>query len=568
MKPRIAVLSNVNMNYMIRLLKKEYEVYDSEGYGNELGTLMNPASSYHSFEPRITFLLMDLMEVLEHELDAAAGVSSIEQWFGMLENCLDSRCLYYISDAYLWGPELEVVWDPDRKRALEAIWQEKLNELCKKHSNVFILPYRHVIEKLGEENTFSLKMWYLGRIHHTNEAQKRLAELICEKTSLQSRIPKKVLALDLDNTLWGGLAGETDHTPIALSEDHGGLAYKNLQRVILQMQKQGVLLAIVSKNNEADAMEILEKHPHCVLRPQCFAAYRINWNPKHENIMELARELNLGIDSFVFWDDNPTERELVKTMLPEVAVPDFPGKPEELAPAMIAIYREYFEKASVTKEDLEKTESYAANARRSRLQGQTADFGEYLKLLKIDIIREDPNANVERLTQLVNKTNQFNLTTIRYDQSKMQDILQNENKKVFLYRVTDCFGDNGIVAAVIVALDGDRTADGTLTTSGGVGVDARPATGSIPAIEELVMSCRVMGKNIEYAIVEDVENQLEEAGYTGLAGKYIPTAKNKPVEQLYENLGYKIVNQTDEGVKNYAIDLANRPKRVYYAKIR
>ncbi|MBQ8230360.1 MAG: HAD-IIIC family phosphatase [Lachnospiraceae bacterium] len=543
MKPRIAVLSNVNMNYMIRLLKKEYEVYDSEGYGNELGTMMNPASSYHSFEPQITFLIMDLMEVLEHELEPSAGVSSIERWFGMLESCLDSRCLYYISDACLWGPELEVVWDPDRKRALEAVWQETLKELSKKYSNVFILPYRQTIEKLGEENAFSLKMWYLGRILHTNEAQKRLASLIGDKASLQSRIPKKVLALDLDNTLWGGLAGEAEHTPIALSEDHGGLAYKNLQRVILQMQKQGVLLVIVSKNNEKDAMDILEKHPHCVLRPQCFAAHRINWNPKHENILELARELNLGTDSFVFWDDNPTERELIKTMLPEVAVPDFPQKPEELAQAMIAIYREYFEKASVTQEDLVKTESYAANARRSRLQGQAADFEDYLKQLEIQIIREDPLANVERLTQLVNKTNQFNLTTIRYDQSQMQEILQNESKKVFLYRVTDCFGDNGIVAAAIVALDG------------------------IPAIEELVMSCRVMGKNIEYAIVEDMEDQLREVGYTGLAAKYIPTAKNKPVELFYEKLGYEIVSQTDEGVKNYAIDLAKRPKRVYYAKI-
>ena len=543
MKPRIAVLSNVNMNYMIRLLKKEYEVYDSEGYGNELGILMNPASSYHSFEPQITFLIMDPMEVLEHELEPAAGASSIERWFGMLESCLDSRCLYYISDACLWGPELEVVWDPDRKRALETIWQEKLKELSKKYSNVFILPYRQTIEKLGEENAFSLKMWYLGRILHSNEAQKRLAGLICEKAALQSRIPKKVLALDLDNTLWGGLAGEAEHTPIALSEDHGGLAYKNLQRVILQMQKQGVLLVIVSKNNKEDAMEILEKHPHCVLRPQCFAAHRINWLPKHENILDLARELNLGTDSFVFWDDNPTERELVKTMLPEVAVPDFPEKPEELAPAMIAIYREYFEKASITQEDLVKTESYAANARRSRLQGQAADFEDYLKQLEIEIIREDPLANVERLTQLVNKTNQFNVTTIRYDQPEMQDILQNKGKKVFLYRVTDCFGDNGIVAAAIVALD------------------------SVPVIEELVMSCRVMGKNIEYAIVEDMENQLREVGYTGLAAKYVPTAKNKPVELLYEKLGYEIVSQTDEGVKNYAIDLAKRPKRVYYAKI-
>ena len=545
MTPRIAVLSNVNMNYMIRLLKKEYEVYDSEGYGNELGTLMNPASSYHSFDPQITFLVMDLMEVLEHELDPEAGAACIDRWFGMLEGSLDSRRLYYISDAYLWGPELTVIWDPDRKRVLESLWQERLNALCQKHANVFILPYRHMVEELGEENTFSLKMWYLGKILHTNEAQKRLGSLIAGKAALQGRTAKKVLALDLDNTLWGGLAGEAEHTPIALSDDHGGLAYKNLQRVILQMQRQGVLLVIVSKNNEADALEILNKHPHCVLRPQCYAAYRINWSPKHENILALAKELNLGIDSFVFWDDNPTERELVKTMLPEVTVPDFPEKAEELAPAMAEIYHTYFEKASLTKEDLEKTESYAANAQRNRLQEQSADFGTYLKQLQIEIVREDPAANVERLTQLVNKTNQFNLTTVRYDQVKMQEILQNDSKRVFLYRVKDRFGDNGIVAAAIVDL----------------------TEGSLPVMEELVMSCRVMGKNIEYAIVEDIENQLLEAGYTRLAGQYLPTAKNKPVEMLYENLGYEIVEQTEDGSKKYEIDLARRPRRVYYASV-
>lgn len=541
MKYRIAVLSNVNMNFVIRLLKKEHQVYDSEGYGNELGILMNPASSYYAFEPQITFLVMDLMEVLGHELEA--GIASIDSWFDMLEGCFQPECLYYVSDAYLWGPELKVHHDPDRKRLLEAAWQKRLNRLCKEHSNVFILPYHHMIEELGEEDAFSLKMWYMGRILHTNEAQKRLSGLITEKLALQSRVPKKVLLLDLDNTLWGGLAGEAEHTPIALSEEHEGLAYKNLQRVILQMQKQGVLLGIVSKNNEEDAMEILRSHPHCVLRPECFAAYRINWEPKHENILQIAKELNLGTDSFVFWDDQPAERELVKSMLPQVAVPDFPNKPEELAEAMVQIYHAYFEKASVTEEDLKKTKQYADNARRNSLQASAGSFEDYLKQLQLVITRRDPAENTARLTQLVNKTNQFNLTTVRYDQLQLLQILQDPEKRVFLYNVEDCFGDNGIVAAAIV--------------------DVAKA----PVIEELVMSCRVMGKNVEYAIVEDMENALQAEGYTTLQAAYLPTAKNRPVEQLFEKLGYRITSRTEDGRKNYEIDLAKRPARVYYAKI-
>ncbi len=557
---KIAVLSNVNMNFVIRLLKKEFEVYESEGYGNELGVLMNPQSSYHGFGPQVTFLLMDLMEVVEHQLEVDTGrsygaVAAIDRWFAMLEGCLKPETIYYVSDGYLWGAELSVVSDPGRKQALEAIWQERLHALCRDHGNVYILPYRHLIEQMGEENAFSLKTWYLGKILHTNEAQKRISGLIREKVEVQGRTVKKVLLLDLDNTLWGGLAGEADHTPILLSEDHGGLAYKNLQRVVLQMQKQGVILAIVSKNNEEDAMEILRSHPHQVLRPECFAAFRINWQPKHENIVQIAQELNLGLDSFVFWDDNPTERELVSSMLPQVAVPAFPDKPEELAPAMVEIYHKFFEKAAVTKEDLEKTRQYADNAKRNQLQAQVQNFEEYLKQLEIVVTPEEPMANMVRLVQLVNKTNQFNLTTRRFEQAKMQQVLKDPHRRVFLYRVADCFGDNGIVAAGIAEVK---------ETDGDAGKEAVKSA----LIEELVMSCRVMGKNIEYAIVEDMENALLAEGCQFVEASYLPTAKNKPVETLYEKLGYTVIEKRQDGSKFYKIDLANRPDRVYYVTIR
>lgn len=538
---KIAVLSNVNMNFVIRSLKKEFLVYDSEGYGNELGVLMNPASSYHEFAPKITFLVMDLMEVIGHDLEMETGYAeqAVEKWFSSLESCLKPEQTYYVSDAYLWGQELLVAADPDVKRTVEAIWQEQLIRICKTHSNVHVLPYCRVIETLGEENAFSLKMWYLGKILHTNEAQKRLGSLIAEKAALHAKVAKKVLLLDLDNTLWGGLAGEADHTPVILSDDHAGLAYKNLQRVILQMQRQGVLLGIVSKNNEEDAMAILEKHPHCVLRPELFAVRKINWEPKHENIMAIAEELNLGLDSFVFFDDNPTERELVASMLPQVTVPQFPAKPEELAGAMVSLYKEYFEKEALTKEDLEKTKQYADNARRNDLQAKAVSFEAYLKQLDIVVEKMDPQNNIVRLVQLVNKTNQFNLTTCRYEHNQMQQLLEDPKKRVYLYRVADCFGDSGIVAAAIVDVQ------------------------AVPMIEEFVMSCRVMGKNIEYAIIEEIEDSLQAEGFGCVQALYLPTAKNKPVEQLYEKAGYTVLFARPDGSKKYEIDLANRPHRVY-----
>lgn len=542
---KIAVLSNVNMNSLIRLLEKEMQVYRPEGYGNELALLMNPASSYHEFDPECTFLIPDLMELIEHDLNLDRAGERMDEWLLGVRSALRPDRLYYVADACLWGPELEVVHDVFLKPELEELWQRRLQELCRERGNVRIFPYRQFLTGLGEENAFSLKMWYMGKILLGNEAQKRLSALILDKLRVELRTPKKLLILDLDNTLWGGLAGENDHTPIILSEEHSGLAYKNLQRVILQMQRQGVLLAIVSKNNGEDVTDILEKHPHMVLPPECFAAKRINWQPKHINIQEIACELNLGLDSFVFWDDNPQERQLVKELLPQVAVPDFPDRPEELASAMAGVYREYFAKPTLTKEDMEKTAQYAANASRRQLQESAGNYEDYLKNLEIEAVRVEPRLYVERLTQMVNKTNQFNLTTRRYTRSQVEELLQKAEKQVYLYRVSDRFGDNGVVAAAVA-----------------------DCSGAVPVLEEFVMSCRVMGKQIEHALIEDIERDLRGRGYKRLKGVYLPTAKNAPVEKLYPQLGYAKTSDLPEGGAEYEIDLENIPKRMYYVELK
>lgn len=542
-KSKIALLSNVNMNFVIRMLGKDAQVYEMEGYGNELGILMNPASSYYEFAPEITFLVMDLMELIEHDLTPESAQTKIDTWFGMLDGVIRPEQTYYISDAYLWGVELCTLADRGRKIALEMLWQDALERLCATHGNVRILPYRALVERMGEEAAFSMKMWYMGKILLSNQAQKLLCEELLYLAGLECRVAKKVLLLDLDNTLWGGLAGEADHTPITLSDDHGGLAYKNLQRVILQMQRHGVLLGIVSKNNEEDVCGILAEHPHMLLRPELFSAMKINWSPKHENIMEIAAELNLGVDSFVFFDDNPTERQLVKEMLPGVTVPDFPEKPEELAPAMAEIYRTYFAQPALTAEDMAKTKQYADNAKRNQLQQAAGSFEDYLRQLDIVVEQVDAAANVERLTQLVNKTNQFNLTTKRYTTNEMAAVLNDEHKAVYLYRVEDRFGDNGIVAALIVEKAGVRA-----------------------EVEEFAMSCRVMGKNIEFAILDAVEDDLRREGLLFVDGKYLPTAKNKPVEDLYERAGYRKIGDLGEGGAEYELDLSSAPKRMYFVK--
>lgn len=277
-----------------------------------------------------------------------------------------------------------------------------------------------------------------------------------------------------------------------------------------------------------------------VLRSEAFAAKRINWEPKHENIREIAEELNLGLDSMVFWDDSPAERQLVKEMLPQVEVPDFPEKPEDLAPAMAEIFREYFAKSVVTSEDREKTAQYAANSRRRQLQEASGTFEAYLKSLEIVVKRVDPQQHQERLLQMLNKTNQFNLTTRRYTQAQLAELLADTNRQTFLYGVADRFGDSGVTAAAVVDCGGE-----------------------VPVLTDFVMSCRIMGRNIEDAIVEAIEKELQSQGFSRLRGMYIPTAKNMPVSGLYRRLGYEEVGSVAGNGIVYEIGLAKTPKRRY-----
>ena len=540
---KIALLSNINMNPVIRSLKKEMDIYETEGYGNELGTLMNPQSSIHSYNPDIIFLIEDLLELINHDTDINHASDIIVNWFSNFETLIDNSRVYYISNAYLWGLELNVLVDKTLKSKLENIWQIQLEHLLSKYNNVHIFPYRSLIESVGSDNSFSLKMWYMGKILHQPIMQQKISAEIKHFVHLSNNTPKKLLLLDLDNTLWGGLAGEDGINGITLSDDHAGLVYKNLQRIVKKMKEQGVILGIVSKNNESDALDIIENHPHMILNKSDFAIYKINWGPKHKNIQEIAATLNIGLDSIVFFDDNTSEQQLIRDMLPDVIVADFPDKDEQLPEAMIAIWREYFDRVSLTTEDLNKTSQYVANAKREELKKESKSFSDYLKGLQIKLIKKDADKYVERVTQLLNKTNQFNLTTKRHTKAEINTYIKDNTKRIYVYQTSDIFGDNGIIAVSIV--------------------DSLDKT---PCICEFVMSCRVMGKNIEYAIIDDIENDLLASGFNELNAEYIKSQKNSPVSKLYDCLGYSMVQEYD-GHTKYNIHLEERPDREYYLNI-
>ncbi len=541
---KIALLSNINYNFVIRILSRELDVYQSEGYGNEIGVLLDKSSSYHAFNPEIVFLLEDFAELIGHNFEPTAAEGAVKQWFSLFEANIDENKTYYVSDAVLICDECAVFADRLLKSRLENLWNNALADLILRLKNVRIFPLASMLCSLGLNNAVSKKTWYMGKILLSPQAQNAVADEIRHLVDVNTRTAKKVLVLDLDNTLWGGLAGENDRNPVVLSDDHLGLVYKNAQRVIKQIKEQGTILCIASKNNEDDALEIIENHPHQILRKSDFAALKINWQSKDLNIRELAEELNLGLDSFVFVDDSRAERELVKHALPEVSVSDFPENIEKLPEFFSQIYRKYFEKPSLTAEDFSKTEQYTSNAKRNSLKSSAASFDEYLEQLDIKITRLNPDEHKDRIFQLVNKTNQFNLTTRRYSESQMWDVFSDKSSRIYAYGVSDSFGDNGLTAVVMVNIQ----------------------EGKLATISDFVMSCRIMGRRIENAVLDDVESDLQKAGCDEIEGIYVPTKKNLPVRELYASLGYKAVS-SDAEKSVYRLKLVERPIRKYFAKI-
>lgn len=540
---KIAVLSNINMTPVAQGMKSSWDVLPNEGYGNEREMLLNPQSALWQFQPEIIFLVVDIVELVQHQWSPDKMKEHIEQWFTAVEASLRESVVFVISDICFRGHERRIFTDFALETEILQFWQEKRAQLQTAYAGVYGMDYSRLMETLGED-AYSEKMWYLGKIVHSRQAILALQEEMTRILTLMSRTPKKLLLLDLDNTLWGGLAGERDREEIVLSEEKTGLVYKDLQRVILAMKKTGVMLGIVSKNNEEDALAVIRDHPHMVLREEDFVIKKVNWQPKSDNIRAIADELNIGTDSMLFFDDNELEREEIRSLLPEVAVPDFPKQTDKLPVVMEEIYQTYFCRLAVTEEDRQKTEQYRQEGKRKQWQADkyAADYTGYLKSLDIQIVRKDARQNSERILQLLNKTNQFNLTTKRYEAAELLQQMQGGGKEYYAFHVSDRFGEMGIVGIVGVTL-GERA-----------------------EIDDFVMSCRVMGRLIEACMLERVEQDVWQRGYQELYARYIPTAKNQPVAELYDKMGYERLTETADGVVEYRLSREKPVDREYYIK--
>lgn len=395
--------------------------------------------------------------------------------------------------------------------------------------NVKVIDITEFTRRYNASELFDWKFYFISQMGMNPKLHKEFRSWWESKLNSISLKRKKCLVLDLDNTLWGGILGEDGINGIKIGGDYPGKAFLYWQEALLELSKNGVILTVCSKNNEQDVLEAWNKNPFMLLKKENFAAYRINWTDKATNIKELAAELNIGLDSFVFVDDNPTERELIKQMLPMVEVPNFPLQPYDFMPFFKNLVEKYFKVYSVTDEDKKKTEQYKQNAARAQAQASFSDFDSFLESLDIKIIIEPANEfNIQRIAQMTQKTNQFNLTTQRYTDSEVRGFVE-EGWNIWCISVADKFGDNGITGTIMITPKGE--------------------------VDTFLLSCRILGKGIEFAFVKKILSLLADAGFKTLTAKYLPTAKNAQVKDFWEKVGFACTQEAEDGSKDYTLAL-------------
>ncbi len=534
--PRYTALACARQGLLLRHYLGQYNQYFQE--------VLDPGSGLHAFAPQLVFLSLSLRVLAPDiygrflELSPARRreemdriLDHVEQWLAAARERTEAALLIAnfprpphpqagIADARLeWG-EMEFY----------AELNLELQRRLRRDPRAFVYDLDQVLARCGRLAAHDAKMYFLAKMEW---AEPCLPHLAAELRRLIRGIrgdTRKCLVLDLDNTLWGGVVGEDGVDGIRIGPgDPVGEAFQAFQQGLRALKERGVVLALCSKNNPEDAREAFEKR-EMPLRLEDFAALRINWEPKHKNVQEIADLLNIGTDSLVFMDDNPAECELVRQTLPEVRVICLPPDPAEYAGLLARL--DDFEKPELTEEDRKKSEQYRQNARREVCRREAGDLTAYLESLGTRLaLFPAASRHLARIHQLFNKTNQFNVTTKRYQQSEIERFLADTQWELRLAAVRDNFGDLGIVGLYLVRDQGDEA-----------------------EIDSFVLSCRALGRGIETAMMNQIKQDCLLSGrYTALRAEFRPTAKNAPAARFYSQQGFERLDTDEQGTQYYRL---------------
>jgi FkbH-like protein len=552
---RLAVLASSTVDHLapaIRVagLRRRLLIdVHSGAYGQYRQELIDPTASLQQFAPQIILFSLTAREALAG-VPLTATVAEVDEavarFIGELRS-LWQRARDICKAAIIQQTFLDVTeplfgsydrFVPGAPAQVVARLNDRMCDTAAQ-DGVLLLDIARASERDGIDAWFDAGRWLQGKLEIAPQAAPLYGDLVARILAAQRGMSKKCLVLDLDNTLWGGVVGDDGLEGIILGEGSAaGEAYLALQRYAKQLTERGVILAVCSKNDAGVAERAFQEHPEMLLRRSDIAAFVANWEDKTENLKVIAKRLNIGLDSLVFVDDNPVERERVRRSLPMIAVPELPADAAQYVRCLADAG--YFEAVAFTSADRHRTQQYAANAERDALLGSAQSMDEFLHALKMSVAF-GPFTDVDhaRIVQLFNKTNQFNTTTRRYSSEQITNITNLPTALTLQFRLLDRIGDNGLVSAMIL----------------------RPTQNNqhVLEIDNWVMSCRVFGRQLESEAMNIAVEAARQHGARAFIADYVATSKNTVIDALYPSLGFTPVDETapPNGATRWFLNLAD-----------
>lgn len=550
-KIKIAVIGSNSIQYFVMVLRLFLLNYDIdaeifEGVYNGINmAVFDKRSKLYQFQPKIIVILSnyrdihDIPKLFSKKEEIDNFLFQVKSYYQELWNRISkiTGCHIFQSnfvipiERELGNIEANVYYS---KRSLYNFINFKLIE--DKPENVTIVDMEYIASFVGKENWFDYTLYFTSKIGYSMKYIGVVCDIYAQQiAALQGKI-RKCLVLDLDNTLWGGVVADEGVNGINIDPNNGiGEAYRAFQQYVLDLKNRGVILAVASKNDYQVAKEPFEKNENMILKLDDFSIFIANWESKADNISTIARELNIGIDSLVFFDDNPAEREVVKMYYPEVLVIDVPENVAEYIPTLEFIHP--FEWLNLTKEDIGRADSYKHNAEREKLNLQFQDYQDYLLALKMrGRVCYLEEKNIERFVQLINKSNQFNLRTQRYSVAQIEKLLHCDNYRLISVTLEDKFSKFGVISCIILRKYSEKC-----------------------FIETWVMSCRVLKRDVEKFVLKKIVSIAREWRCKIIIGEYIPTSKNMLVKHLYSELDFVLLEEKENGAMIYGYNTENEP---------
>ena len=547
---RLAVLGSSTLTHLLPAIRVAglrrgiwVDTYEAD-YGQYLQELADPESGLHAFEPTAVLLALDAYHLTA---GVTAGMDEAPANIALEEAQSHIRETWKLARDAFKCPVIQQAALPvhlpilglneHRLPGSRARFVTRLNAALRtmaEADGVDILTVDDRAARDGVAAWHDSALWHRSKQEVAPTAGPLYGDLVGRWLAAKQGRSFKCLVLDLDNTVWGGVIGDDGMEGIAIGQGSAlGEAYTAFQEYCRELSRRGIILAVCSKNDETNAIEPFEKHPEMTLRRGDIASFVANWSDKAGNIRAIAEELNIGLDSLVFIDDNPFERNLVRQELPMVAVPEVSDDPVGYPIALSDAG--YFEGLSVTDEDRERTGQYQGNKARDALKASATDLPAYLRGLEMNLtVRPFDRIGLQRIVQLINKSNQFNLTTRRYTDEDVLAVMADPNAFGLQLRLLDRFGDNGVIAIVIGRLQ--ETKDLTIDT--------------------WLMSCRVLGRQVEPTTLNLIAEQAKRLGAKRLVGEYIPTKKNGMVKDHYARLGFTVAATNESGGSRNLLDLS------------